>query len=166
MLLVAPTLLGVVVGAGAAQDEASLESELRAARVEYVEELEQLADWCGTRKLYAERDANLELLLSFEPDHKRARKSLKHRRARDGSWTVPENRKPAKNVKTEHLDESRARRSEVGEVFAERMYGVVGFYERLGPEGGLTPERKRAAYDTLRLAALAEESGADAGQRS
>ena len=36
-----------------------------------------LADWCSSKKLYAERDAVLERLLVFEPDHKKARKFLK-----------------------------------------------------------------------------------------
>jgi hypothetical protein len=152
-ILAALFVAAPLVVCGLAQDEVGFESEVRAAEVEYLGALEELGDWCTSKKLFAERDAVYEHILLLEPEHAKARKFLKHRRERDGSWTVPEKKRAAKNVgSAELLEECSQRRADVNEAFAERLFGVVGFYERLGAEGGLTSTRKGEVYQRILIA--------------
>ena len=134
----------------AVQDEVGFEPEYRAALQDLVEALEEHAAWCGRGRLYAERDRALELVLSFEPDHPGARKTLGYRRGDGGAWEVPADRVPAPNRSEKRLPECRERRAALGAEFAERVVGVAGFYEQMSPEaGGLTPERKTQAFASV-----------------
>ncbi|HVS10445.1 MAG TPA: hypothetical protein VMS76_11270, partial [Planctomycetota bacterium] len=47
-------------------------------------DLEALAEWCGSAKLYAERDQAYGAILAFDPDNGRAHRGLKHTQLRDG----------------------------------------------------------------------------------
>ena len=90
----------------AAQDEPEAESALEKARAEAVRatigELEALADFCVENKLLLGRDLCFEVLIRFDPDHRRARKTLKYVQGRDGTWEQKPYRRPTnKNVELE-----------------------------------------------------------------
>ncbi len=101
-------------------------AEDRAAAVAaLVADLEELADWCNSEKLFLERDRVYELVLEFEPDHAGARKVLKYRRDRDGQWERSDSyREPVNRGKTD-LAEVAARRREVGARFSEAIHGLL-----------------------------------------
>ncbi len=140
-LVLAPLLAG--------QDEVGFESELGAALSDHVAALDELGGWCASKKLFAERAAVLEEILIFEPNHRDARRLLGHRRERDGGWIVPANQRPARNLAKKHLDECVERHAELSETFAERLFGVVAFYERADSPGSPSPARKAEAYEWI-----------------
>lgn len=57
-----------------------------------------LAGWCQTAGLLAERDRLARVLLRLDRDHEQARKWLRHRRAKDGSWAPDPAAKPSKDA--------------------------------------------------------------------
>jgi hypothetical protein len=68
-----------IAAAPAFEGEAALLAEVTAKTV-------GLAQWCQTSALLAERDRLARVLIHLDPNHDQARKWLKHRRAKDGSW--------------------------------------------------------------------------------
>ncbi|TDJ68529.1 MAG: hypothetical protein E2O39_13065 [Planctomycetota bacterium] len=89
-----------------AQEEAAAAvARLEAARVEagreLVAPLESLVEWCQANRLYRERDRVYGAIVSLAPEHRAARRALRHHRLR-GEWVpseayrVPRNRTPEK----------------------------------------------------------------------
>ena len=73
-------------------------------------DLEELADWCAKAKLYRARQEVSEAILHVDPDHAEARKWLKYRRAKDGTWERSKNFKPARDLASKRRPEFEARR--------------------------------------------------------
>ncbi|MBL6721518.1 MAG: hypothetical protein ISQ08_08900 [Planctomycetes bacterium] len=74
-------------------------------------ELEGLAERCQQAKAFVERNATYELLLRFDPEHAKARKTLGHKKDRkSGEWTVPERSRPPKAAEEEIAAPLRAER--------------------------------------------------------
>ena len=49
-----------------------------------------MAEWCNKQGLSRERKFHLEQTIKFDPDHEQARKALKYRRSKNGTWTRAE----------------------------------------------------------------------------
>jgi len=160
-----PALLLLLVVAGvparATADEARTE---RVARL--VADLEDLARWCAGQKLFAERNATYEQILAFEPDHAEARRWLKYRRAKDGTWIRPGAYAAPRNFRAPP-DELAARRARIGDTFAD---ATLRWLEAQGRD--LRPDHRAAAIrealvvapEREDLRALAEESRATDGR--
>jgi hypothetical protein len=98
-----------------AQAEAS-EHETRVAAL--VTALEAHAAWCQKGKLFLARNETYALLLTFAPEHAKARKWLKYKRAKDGTWTRSPRYKPPRNMKAVGAEVSR-RQQALGDRFAD-----------------------------------------------
>jgi hypothetical protein len=88
-------------------------------------DLEALAEWCGSAKLYAERDHAYGAILAFDPDNGRAHRGLKHTQLRDGTWVVPEKKLASRNYAPAMLEDCRRRRAEIAGRFRERLFALL-----------------------------------------
>jgi len=70
-------VLALLLPAVLAADEFDTRYSLERARL--ADELAAYAKWSGNKALKGSRDRAYETLLIFEPDHKRARRTLKYR---------------------------------------------------------------------------------------
>jgi len=86
-----------------------------------ISDLEAHARWCQKRKLFRARNETYAVLLSFAPDHAKARKWLKYRRTKEGRWARPANYKPPRNFKAPSAALG-ARREALGNRFADSTY--------------------------------------------
>lgn len=111
-----------------AASRGDLEKDRTAARGRLIANLEELAAWCGKKKLYASRVGVYESLLHFDAEHTEALRGLGYKRGRDGAWTPPKKPKTPKD-----WDKSAARafpekRSEVVLEYRDEMLGLLEKY--------------------------------------
>lgn len=132
--------------------EATFEAELEAASAGMVEELRAYAAWCREWKLFLDRERALENLLVFAPDDRETHLFLRHRLQKDGSWLVPEKRKPAKNANDRKLEESAELRAAFTDEFCRRVFGAVEHFD------DVTPERRAEVHEIV-LALDPEHAG-------
>ncbi len=92
-------LLALCSAAGGRTAEAgpSFEGE-SALLAEVVAKTVALAQWCQTSALLSERDRLARVLLRVDPNHEQARKWLRHRRTKDGTWEPDPTAKPTKDA--------------------------------------------------------------------
>ena len=140
MLLLVLLLPATVPGALWAEEAGEPEHIAQA-----VGDLEALAAWCHKRKLFRERNATYEALLAFRPDHKDARKWLKYKQAKDGTWERRGRYKPPRNLKTPGpaLTE---KRQEIGARYAE---AALAWLE--APKRGRSPAVRRQVMESIVL---------------
>jgi len=137
------TVLAVVT-ARAADEENEVEEEYAAAVAVLIEDLHDLADWCGSSKLYAERDKAYRSILALDPDDADAHRGLKHSRRRDGTWEVPEDERPSRNYDKAYLKECERKRRAVAVKFRDAVL------ELLAAHGERFPRALRdAAFDAV-----------------
>lgn len=109
------------------------------AVVQLVEELEGLAAWCQGERMYACRDRTYEAILRFHPDNARARRTLKYRRSRDGSWEQSSSYRPARD------------RGKAGEGYARRRASIAASFGKriLALADGVDAARRREIMDVV-----------------
>lgn len=120
---------------GGAYEEAKAEAGLA-----FAADLEELAKWCQKNKAYRERDQIYELLLTVQPDHKDARKTLGYtfdRKAEE--WVRKREYRQPKRSKPSVTLEAVDKRKQVIEGDVERRIAVL---EKHGES--LDPATKRA----------------------
>ena len=100
-----------------------LGQSLSSARIDLVEELEQLAKWCTKKKLIGSRNHVFELILRFDADHETARKWLRYTK-RDGKWVRLKEYREPKNYDRDALPAFRRRKQEIAERFRSRLLGL------------------------------------------
>jgi hypothetical protein len=93
--LIVLALLLVPTGADATPEV--LEARKQAAAQQLIADLEALAKWCKTPKLFGKRDETYELILDFDTDHAQARRALDYRRDAAGAWTQSDRYKRPRN---------------------------------------------------------------------
>ena len=120
-IVLTATILTILTGTAAAQE---FEKDRQAAEVALIEEMEKLAVWCQKNRLLAERNATYEAILGVAPDHKKARRMLRYRRKRDGTWEQKGYRKP-KNANPKALEECARRRADIAQRSTERLVALV-----------------------------------------
>lgn len=69
-----------------------LESDRQALDAQFVEDLEELADWCTKKRIFIARTTVYEELIRLEPDHTKARRGLGHTKDKNGQWNANKNR--------------------------------------------------------------------------
>ena len=89
-------LLGILAPAHA--EDADLPAQEQALAKEAAIALEALADWCTKKKLYGKRDEVYERLLTFDPEHKKARKKLRYDKTPDQGWVQHPRYKRPRNL--------------------------------------------------------------------
>lgn len=115
-----------------------LESQRREASAQAVEELLELATWCGQKKLYRSRDDLYELVLKFDTDQPVARRKLRYLKAAGGGWK--RTRPPPKTSDRQlnlHPERDRRRR-EIASRFADALLPTI-------EKGGATMSLKTRA---------------------
>lgn len=118
------TALGILAAilvldqAPAAQEE-ERDPRRERASAELVPELEELADWCQSQRLYGARDNVYRALLHFDEDHKDARRMLQYSRGRDGEWIRKRRYRVPKDRNAQALVE-----------YQEQMEGISFHYRR------------------------------------
>ncbi|MHC4938075.1 MAG: hypothetical protein ACYTHK_03810 [Planctomycetota bacterium] len=85
-----------------------------------IDGLEELARYATGKKLFAYRAQCYEGILRHDADHAEARKWLRYKRGRDGSWTRSKSYRPPRNMSTDAEAEFLQRRAKLAErVLAE-----------------------------------------------
>ena len=108
-------------------------------------ELAAYAKWSGKRALKGSRDRAYAALLIFEPDHKRARRTLKYRwNKKTGSWLRPGAYTRPEDKPGPVLEEATARWRDLTELHAHNVFKAL--------EGVQGPRRARAIDELLRVA--------------
>jgi hypothetical protein len=129
----------------AAAQAADFTARLAVARAALVKDLEGYAAWCGGKDLLLERQKALELVLTLDPDHVEAHKTLGHVRAKDGSWSPSEKPRTFRDHDRQALAEAPAR-------FGAATQGYTDALVALLEAGGLAPaERELVAHEALRF---------------
>lgn len=105
--------------AALAQEQQSFDERYAELRAELVRDLHAFATWCGSKRMFGERDRAYELVLHHAPDDFDAHKGLKHVQQRDGSWTVPEKREASKDYAPRLLKSCGERRAKIATRFRE-----------------------------------------------
>ncbi len=149
MIIRTSWLAGILlVSAFAAPAQDTRTDNVRAQAAEaLIGDLVGYVDACQKRKLYAERDEICAKIIELQPENEMARKWLGHKRARDGTWKEPRNRRAARNFDDEALAEMHAQLVRITEVYVERL---TSFYEAHVAE--ISPaERERLFADVLRF---------------
>jgi hypothetical protein len=133
--------------------DGGFEDELAIARGKAVEALVVFAEWCGTVKLYAERDKALLSILHFDPAHADAHRGLKHTQQRDGTWVVPEKRAESRNYNAGKLEEGAKRRAEIAREFREHGLAMLAMHAKGSNGSGALPAdaRQRIVADALAI---------------
>lgn len=144
-LVAAVALLACLLGAPSALSAGSYGDAEEALRAELVEAYEALGLWCVKKQLFLARDELAEVIITVQPDHKRARGWLKYRKARDGTWSRKEPHKAPKNRKTDHLAEFTTRRDA---ILAGLLPKVVAAIRDAEPP--LSTSARREAVDAWR----------------
>ena len=127
-----------------APTQADFEAELADAGSGMAEKLREYAEWCRSVKLFLDQEVALENLLQFVPDDRETHLLLRHRLQKDGSWFVPEKRKPKKNVDERKFEESAERRTAITRDFTTRVFAAAEHFAE-----ALTPERLHAVHELI-----------------
>lgn len=120
------------------------ETERAAAIKDLVPKLEKLASWAQKNKLMGERDRTLAGILEWDPDHKRARRTLKYRKQRDGSWKQARSYRAPKNRSDKKMPDFEAKRQEAIDPFCERIVGLLDKHK-----SSLTETERKSALEGL-----------------
>ncbi len=86
-----------------------------------ITDLDKLARWCKTPRLFGKRDEAYELVLEFDPDHERARKTLKFKRSKDGGWVQSPKYKRPRNWKPKVIPQYEERLAQALARYRDRM---------------------------------------------
>lgn len=113
-------LLLTFLAAPAHAEDLDLETRWKQVRTKAVKQLHGLADWCTSAKLFGARADVYDGILRIEPDDATARKRLKFKRAKDGTWTRPARWKKPKNL-SKGIDEFRERQAALGVTFRDAV---------------------------------------------
>ncbi len=126
-------------------DEKLIEAVHRKARKDLLGGLEEHAEWCGSAKLYIERDEVYRRILEIEPNHDKARRGLGYRRDPDGNWKDPDpNRKPSRNYSPAKLKKAAKKLSEALTPYTTRMFA---FYDE--HDEALSDEQRRRLLEDI-----------------
>lgn len=150
LLLLAPAIAPAGPRPAQIPAEASTEvpTGIPMARAEVTERvvaaLKRLAKWCNQAELFRRRDAALRSVLEFEPEDAEARRFLKYRREKDGSWTQPRPYKEPRDLGTSKLAEQR-------KLCADLLRGIEQpVFEMLDRDASVDPTRScRPFLDAL-----------------
>ena len=148
VILRASLLLALSPSVAFAQGEATQAvARLEAARAEAVLELvtplEALAAWCQDNRLYRERDRVYGAILTFDQDHRAARRMLRHHKIR-GAWVPSQTYKEPRNRAEEKLPEFRDSFKSITDQYRGTVMRLL-FEERKN----LRPEDRDAALRGL-----------------
>ncbi len=124
----APLAVAFVLVLGAARPASAAESYASAnaaLQTELAAELEALGAWCVKRQLFLARNACAETILTFDPDHAKARMWLRYKRAKDGSWTRKSPFKPPVNRKPQSLPEYATRRAAILNAIRPKVLAAI-----------------------------------------
>jgi hypothetical protein len=122
-----PTPLAVNLAAGGVDEQRA------AARDDLVKELELLAEWCKSKKVFACRAEVYNIMLHFDAENDMAKRGLGFKKQRDGSWKLDKRRKDPKNYNKDAAEEFPAKRSTLTQTYKNRMLALLGSAEDLGP---------------------------------
>lgn len=112
---------------------------------EFVDQLEDHADWCTENRLFLERAQTYALIIDYAPDHPEARRALGYRREKAGVWIPPAEPKTLKNRNDAALDEARTRLEALYRQFAQDLVALL-------EQPGLSPvEVDLVQSDVLRV---------------
>ena len=111
-------------GAPVQADETTPAEAYRARAAELVLELKDFAEWCGSAKLFAERDVVYEIVLVFDPEDEDAHRGLKHSQRRDGSWEPPADKMASRNYSPAQLKSCERKRREIAEAFRDDVLAL------------------------------------------
>jgi len=117
----AAAVLTALPGLALADAESARRDGVRAL----VDQLEDLAEWCVKKKMYAHRNGVYEVVLEFDPDHREARKWLRYRRRKDGTWERRQPYREARNLDTSAEPEFRRRLKEILDRYADYLVEIV-----------------------------------------
>lgn len=124
-----------------------LDEEREAARVELVASFEVLAEWAGSKKLFAKRAGVYRQLVHFEPGHEVALRGLGYTKDKNGDWKEPKGKRPPRD-----FDKVAAKTFDERNVAVTELYLVtlLGLLERYGEE--VTPQQRSAVVEDLLFA--------------
>lgn len=88
-------------------------ADLEALRARTALALNDHAEWCIKKRLFGQRDDTYEILLTFDPDHKGARKKLRFKKSDSGAWERDARYKRARNLARSGLEQEQERRAAV-----------------------------------------------------
>ncbi len=111
-------LLLLLPAATAVAEETDLPTRAEALGKETALALEAHADWCTKKRLFGKRDEAYEHLLTFEPNHRKARKKLRYERQPDKGWVQHPRYKRPRNL-------AKAGQKEADETLAAILEGYV-----------------------------------------
>lgn len=101
-------------------------ADKRAALAAAVADAEGLAEWCQKNKAFLERDRAYELILSFQPDHKDARKALGYSKdKKTGEWIRKREYREPRNPKASSALEAVELRGTLLSAHVERMLAAI-----------------------------------------
>ncbi len=134
-----------VVAADDGVDEKLIAAVHREARADLLAGLEKHAKWCGSARLFLERDEVWRRILEVDPDHEKARKGLGYRRNRDGTWKDPDpDRKVSKNYSQAKLKTAGPKLSEALAPYTIRIFAFFDEHE-----DAFTREQRRRLLDGI-----------------
>ena len=97
---------------------------LEEGRARLIEELDELARWCGKKRLGIERDRISETILILDPEHEASHRRLKHI-LRRGQWYPLRNPPTSRNAQARLVPEVRVRERELLDRLCELELKVL-----------------------------------------
>lgn len=116
--------------AGPVFDRAAFDAAMDAAQGDLVDKLDKLAGWCSQKKLLLEKARIYELVLRFDPDHKKARKVLGFKR-RKGEWIQSSTYREPRNYNSTALELLPAKRTETVSFYIDEVLALMERTEAL-----------------------------------
>ncbi len=116
--------------AGPVFDSAAFEAAMDAAQGDLVDKLDGLAGWCSQKKLLLEKARIYEIVLRFDPDHKKARKVLGFKR-RKGVWIQSSTYREPRNYNSSALELLPAKRTETVRFYIDEVLAIMERTEAL-----------------------------------
>jgi len=147
-LLAAAAALVLGAAAGARQDGAAFEKARAEAVAGLVGRLEELAEWCATKKAFAAREETYHTILRFDAEHAGAHRGLGHTKDKQGVWSEAHNRAAPADYDKAALKEVPGRRDAAVRPFCERVHALLDEHAE-----ALARERVLAAQDEILLLA-------------
>lgn len=140
--VVSPEFTGSL--AGTAWD---IKSESQAAKVDLLESLEELAQWCSKKKIYAKRQEVYDSMLHFDPESSVARRGLGFIKDSDGNWVEKKRRVQAKDWDKKAAKEFPAKRTQLAETYRDAMFALLDKYE-----GKISPKDRESLLNDILFA--------------